>query len=275
MGMPDASSLFSCFRRHWPWTAWPILWACCSGGLIRIIYAVGYGYGISMVASAALSYLVRFWAVDRPLCATTAWGLALYAGYGTRLFTFLFRRQHSASYLSSKTWARVEHNTQATPLPTKLSLTTFVSLSQLLILATLDALCATPKITPAPVRNFACAAIGALGLLLETVADEQKMAFKALHPDLPIMSGVYSFCRHPNYLGEIIFWIGVVGHCVGNSDAPWHRRLIASVGPLFMIWVMVGAAARADGMALDRYGKDPAFVAWVESTPSLWPRLPF
>ena len=79
----------------WPWSGWPVLWVCCAGGLVRIIYAFGYGYGLSMVASAAMSWLVRFHLPGREVGGPQVVGLGLYAAYGARLFGFLYRRQNS------------------------------------------------------------------------------------------------------------------------------------------------------------------------------------
>ena len=53
-------------------------------------------------------------------------------------------------------------------------------------------------------------AVSAGGLLLEAVADKQKSAQKAVNPDKVAMAGLYRVVRCPNYLGEIIFWTGLV-----------------------------------------------------------------
>lgn len=58
------------------------------------------------------------------------------------------------------------------------------------------------------------AAIGAaaalFGLGLETLADRQLARFKAQAPhDAICETGLWGVMRHPNYLGEIIFWWGV------------------------------------------------------------------
>ena len=48
------------------------------------------------------------------------------------------------------------------------------------------------------------------GLLFEAVADEQKLVAKRAHgASVPVTGGLYAVCRHPNYLGEIVFHLGV------------------------------------------------------------------
>ena len=55
------------------------------------------------------------------------------------------------------------------------------------------------------------AAIWALGFVIEVIADRQKTIFRKdpANADKFISSGLWSISRHPNYLGEIILWIGI------------------------------------------------------------------
>jgi steroid 5-alpha reductase family enzyme len=58
--------------------------------------------------------------------------------------------------------------------------------------------------------------LGAIGI--EARADKELRMFRlANHPPGKILdTGVWSFCRHPNYLGEILFWWGIVFVCNGG-----------------------------------------------------------
>lgn len=53
--------------------------------------------------------------------------------------------------------------------------------------------------------------IAVAGLALEVIADEQLDRFKAGQDNATALmtSGLRAHVRHPNYLGEIIFWVGV------------------------------------------------------------------
>lgn len=52
--------------------------------------------------------------------------------------------------------------------------------------------------------------VAAFGLGLETLADQQLDRFKrSAQPDDLLRTGLRAHMRHPNYLGEIVFWIGV------------------------------------------------------------------
>ncbi|MGV3619275.1 MAG: DUF1295 domain-containing protein [Archangium sp.] len=83
------------------------------------------------------------------------------------------------------------------------------------------------------------AAVVTLGaIVIETVADEQLRNFRRSHPDGGICNvGLWSWSRHPNYFGEIGFWVGLAlfGYAAG---APWW----AGIGALSMIALFVGAS---------------------------------
>ncbi|MEM8959532.1 MAG: DUF1295 domain-containing protein [Pseudomonadota bacterium] len=59
------------------------------------------------------------------------------------------------------------------------------------------------------------ALIALAGLALETVADRQLDQFKrTAGPNALMMTGLRAHVRHPNYLGEIVFWSGIALICV-------------------------------------------------------------
>lgn len=64
--------------------------------------------------------------------------------------------------------------------------------------------------------------IALLGLVIETVADEQMRRFKQnpKHQGQLIRVGLWKHARHPNYFGEIVFWWGM-GFFALNSVLPW------------------------------------------------------
>lgn len=73
---------------------------------------------------------------------------------------------------------------------------------------------------------------------LEAEADEQLAAFLASErePGAFLEDGLWSLCRHPNYLGEILFWWGIYFCGVASGAAPsW-----VAVGPLAMTLLFVG-----------------------------------
>eukprot|EP01026_Neomeris_dumetosa_P084795 TRINITY_DN99846_c0_g1_i4.p1 TRINITY_DN99846_c0_g1~~TRINITY_DN99846_c0_g1_i4.p1 ORF type:complete len:292 (-),score=6.91 TRINITY_DN99846_c0_g1_i4:30-905(-) len=65
-----------------------------------------------------------------------------------------------------------------------------------------------------------------VGWLMETVADYQKFVFKSQpeNKDKWIQSGLYRYCRYPNYFGEILVWWSFYGFNLAQgpiTSYPW------------------------------------------------------
>jgi len=77
----------------------------------------------------------------------------------------------------------------------------------------------------------------ASGLVLETVADLQLRAFREVpeHRGLTCRRGLWRFSRHPNYLGELLVWWGVL--CCGLSTGEASAWLCFA--PLFLTVMML------------------------------------
>lgn len=58
--------------------------------------------------------------------------------------------------------------------------------------------------------------ISILGILIEGIADYQKFVFKNKIENKGkwIATGLWKYSRHPNYLGEIMMWVGVFIYCL-------------------------------------------------------------
>jgi steroid 5-alpha reductase family enzyme len=210
---------------------------------------------------------VLFAASGNPTPALCAAGL--YFAYGARLAAFLYRRQSSSSY--STKLKSVADKSQKMPLAARFGISFFVAISQALYVLPLHYAATSSDVELAPL-TMGCFALAAGGLLLETVADEQKLASKNINPAAPIMSGLYTRCRHPNYLGEIAFHAGVCGLCCSTTST-WAAGMAGVSSPLFMIWVMCGAAKRQDTDQASRNIGNDKYQAWVKNTYSLLPKF--
>jgi steroid 5-alpha reductase family enzyme len=92
--------------------------------------------------------------------------------------------------------------------------------------------------------DFLGAAIALAGAVVEYVADEQMRAFRVAQLASGATSGtcevgLWGWSRHPNYFGEITFWVGVwvLGITASPSDAWWTAS-----GALTMIVLFVFAS---------------------------------
>ena len=91
------------------------------------------------------------------------------------------------------------------------------------------------------------------GLGLETLADKQKSDFKAVSPSRFCDAGAYRYVRCPNYLGEILFWVGtwLVGIPVYHT---WLHWAISLVGVVCVVLIMLGSTKRLEEKQDERYG---------------------
>jgi len=113
-----------------------------------------------------------------------------------------------------------------------------------------------------------------LGFGIETIADQQKTAFNTepTNQGKWIESGLWSYSRHPNYLGEILLWTGIA--FFGISCFTGLER-VAWISPLFIYILLtkVSGTPILDKRALEKWGDNPLYQKYRENTPALIPRL--
>jgi steroid 5-alpha reductase family enzyme len=103
-------------------------------------------------------------------------------------------------------------------------------------------------------------------VLLEAVADWQLARFRRRHdPGAVLVSGLWAISRHPNYLGEILFWWGIF--LSGVAAEP--RWAWAVVGPLAITILFL----RVSVPWMDRHmgARHPAWAEQVRGVPALLP----
>lgn len=113
-----------------------------------------------------------------------------------------------------------------------------------------------------------------LGFGIETIADQQKTAFNTepTNQGKWIESGLWSYSRHPNYLGEILLWTGIA--FFGISCFTGLER-VAWISPIFIYILLtkVSGTPILDKRALEKWGDNPLYQKYRENTPALIPRL--
>ena len=82
---------------------------------------------------------------------------------------------------------------------------TIVPASPLLVI--LSGTCSNKPLIPLELFGLI---IWLLGFIIESVADHQKSVFRSddSNRNKFIKTGLWKYSRHPNYVGEIIIWIG-------------------------------------------------------------------
>ena len=106
-----------------------------------------------------------------------------------------------------------------------------------------------------------------LAVLLEHISDEQMHKFKAQQDNVSktMKNGLWKYSRHPNYLGEILFWFGIFGFSLSQSLENWWLIVF----PFSMLLMFVFASIpMMDNRSLDRRED---YLEYMEETPSLLP----
>jgi steroid 5-alpha reductase family enzyme len=126
----------------------------------------------------------------------------------------------------------------------------------------------------APARSWglvdgAAAVFTVAAILTEMRADQELRRFLRRRRETGelLTSGVWSLCRHPNYLGEVGFWWGVAALGVAANPAYWWTTVGAIVITALFAFVSV---PMMDRHMLKRY---QAYARRMEQTPAMLPGL--
>ncbi len=235
-------------------------------GFYKFLYFISLGYGFS-VAAMGIALLVLFW--DR-LTLVTGLMCLLFVVYGCRLGGYLLLREvRNASY---RNHMKKEIN-DGSNMPFFVKVCIWITCALLYVL----------EVSPVFFRLEnggavdAFAVIGLLimigGVLLESMSDHQKSAAKAINPNRFCDTGLFRIVRCPNYLGEILFWTGVLVSGLTTLQGVWQWAA-AIAGWVCIVYIMFGGARRLEIRQNKNYGSDPEYQAYVKKTPIILPFVP-
>jgi len=109
-----------------------------------------------------------------------------------------------------------------------------------------------------------------LGFIVEIIADNQKTKFRKdpANKDKFIDSGLWSYSRHPNYLGEITLWLGVSIMSL-SSLTGW--QLITLVSPIFtyVLLVYISGIRILEARGGKKWGHLDSYQEYIKNTPTL------
>jgi steroid 5-alpha reductase family enzyme len=111
-----------------------------------------------------------------------------------------------------------------------------------------------------------------LGWIIESIADFQKFKFKQKNPDSFFNGGLYSKVRHPNYLGEILVWIGIFIFTIPSLDG-WAWLSIISPIWIVVLLVKISGIPLLEDKAWKKYGDNPEFKKYLKNSWRLIPGL--
>lgn len=262
-----------------PWSLLGIILAVCAVlcavGFYKFVYFLSIGYGFA-VAGGGIAVLVMY--LLNP--TATPWWIvvvveaALFLAYGIRLSGFLLVRElKNASFKKTDVAKDTLAKNNEKKMPVFVLATIWVSVAVLYTAQVSPMLfrysnAATDVVLP--VIGFA---VSIFGLILESIADNQKSAQKKENPDMVATKGLYCIVRCPNYLGEIIFWTGVFvsGISAYATVGQWITAILAYI---CIVFIMFNGAQRLEKRQMARYGDNKEYNDYANKTPIILPLLP-
>ena len=77
----------------------------------------------------------------------------------------------------------------------------------------------------------------------------------------------------PNYLGELLIWLGVLVSGVTALRGVW-QWVLSILGFVLIVWVMFSGARRLEIRQDKNYGDDPEYQEYVRTVPIIIPFIP-
>ena len=253
------------------------LWGVASAVVIPLTmyrqgysFSVGYGFSVMAMGLAILKVFQPTAAVPFTMVATTIF-------YGFRLGSFLAIRNASVASKAEQ-MKSFDKSPWLQRIPLALSVALFYAF---MILPALYACRAGPLEGIPHVIATAGAVVAVFGAVMEAIADSHKFLAKRRSSSGGVevdnfvgpTVGVYQICRHPNYLGELLFWGGLfIGGAptFGTSVMAW----VASTFGLYGIYgIMTNATKRLDEKQFEKYKGQEKYDSWRASVTA--PLFPF
>jgi steroid 5-alpha reductase family enzyme len=285
MSPTSAPSRSASFR----WIALVYAVACAVAWLVMSAFPTGSPSGLAsgLLASVAVTFAASlhlrngsvfdpWWSVLPPVAAlhlVHAWTPLTVACV---LVVFVWAVRLTVNWTVG--WRGLEHEDwrylmmyERAPVPRWLVLLVGVQLVPA-VFVTLGCLPLIPALTKGAsigLLGWLAAGLGSFAAGLELAADEQRRAFAAAKPGALMDVGLWAWCRHPNYLGEILFWwsLWLFGVAASAGDLWWTL-----VGPLAITGLFAFASIpMMDARSAERR---PGWNAYAARTPALVPRRP-
>ena len=239
-------------------------------GFYKTVYFISIGYAFSIVGMAVVMPIV----LRENLNWFAVLQNVLLAFWGLRLGLYLLRREMKPSYQKEKK----NNDERSSGIKGWGKIGIWISVSALYVSMYSPSLfvLAQPHQSMssfAIITQIFGLVVMAGSLLLETIADKQKSDFKAEHPTQFCNVGLYRWVRCPNYLGEIMIWVGsfIVGITFYASIWQWA---VTFIGMTCITLIMMGSTKRLENAQTERYGGQKKYQEYIRSVPVLFPFVP-
>jgi len=235
-------------------------------GFKNYVWFISLGYGFS-IAAEGLALLLMF---RDSLTSGTLLCCLLLICYGLRLGGYLaIRERKSASYQKNMTGEIKDGKT----IPFGVKCAIWITCAALYVTQVIPIFYRLHNGSGSNLFTYIGAAVMAFGLVFESLADLQKNKAKKINPRRFVDTGLYRIVRCPNYLGEMLFWTGVLISGIGTLTGV-GQWIVALIGYFGIIYVMFSGARRLEIRQNRNYGSDPEYQNYIKTVPILLPFLP-
>ena len=201
-------------------------------GFKNYVWFISLGYGFSIAAEG----LAMFVLYGQGLSLGTILLALLFVIYGCRLGGYLaYRELKSTSYNKNMKGEIKEGST----VPFGVKIAIWVTCAILYVTQVSGVFYRLHNGSGSNLWTYIGAVIMVIGIVLESAADVQKNAAKKINPRRFVDTGLYRLVRCPNYLGEMLFWTGVVLSGIGGvtSVGQW---IVVAIGYIGIIYNDIG-----------------------------------
>ena len=112
------------------------------------------------------------------------------------------------------------------------------------------------------------------GFIIEVIADHQKTVFRrdVNNKDKFISKGLWSYSRHPNYLGEILLWFGVA---IMSFSSLQDLQYLTLISPIFVyiLLVYISGIRILENQGDKKWGHLNSYKEYLKNTPRLFFRI--
>lgn len=116
--------------------------------------------------------------------------------------------------------------------------------------------------------------ISILGIAIESISDTQKFVFKNIPENKTkwINTGLWKYSRHPNYLGEILMWVGVYIYVLPYLN---DIALLTIVSPIYIsiLLLFVSGIPKLEKEYEKKYEGNSEYQKYVRNTGQLLPKI--
>ena len=244
-----------------------ILFALCmvvsAIGFKNYVWFISLGYGFSIAAEG----LAMLFLYGQNLTLGTVLCCVLFIIYGCRLGGYLAFREFKSTTYAKNMKGEIKDG-KTVPFGVKVAI--WVTCGILYVTQIGGVFYRLHNGSGSDIFTYIGAAVMVFGIILESAADIQKNQAKKINPKRFVDTGLYRIVRCPNYLGEMIFWTGVLITAFGAASH-WGQWAVILVGYIGIIFVMFSGARRLELRQDKNYGNDPEYQEYVKTVPILLP----